>query len=114
GPGGVPRPWRAPRVTWSYLQPRLLRYNRVEGLALGARVDADFGPLAADGTLWLPTARRDVAAELGLVRRGFAARQRLALYHRVAPVDPAARALGIGNSLSAALLGRDDGDYFVA
>jgi hypothetical protein len=30
------------------------------------------------------------------------------------PVDPATRALGLGNSLGALLLGRDDGDYFRA
>lgn len=106
------RPWQAPEVRLSYLTPRLVRYNRVEGLALGARADADVGPLQLDLTAWLGTADLEPAVELGVRREGYGSGLRLAAYRRLATADPDARALGIGNSLSALLLGRDDGFYY--
>ena len=48
------------------------------------------------------------------MRAAAATRVRLAGYSRLAAVDPTARSLGIGNSLNALVLGRDDGDYFRA
>ncbi len=108
------RAWRTPEVRWSYLRPDLLRYDRVEGLAIGARADADLGPLSADATLWLATSGPDLSVEVGATRGGFRARQRAAAYRRIAAVGPDPRALGLGSSLSALLLGRDDGDYYRA
>ena len=37
---------------------------------------------------------------------------RLSLFHELAAIDERARHLGVGNSLLAALAGRDDGDYY--
>lgn len=105
-------PWHRPEFRFSYLRPALLRFNRVEGLALGARVEADPGPVELDATLWLPTAALEPVGELAATRQGFRARHRLALYRRLAAVDPDPRALGFGSSLAALLLGRDDSDYF--
>lgn len=105
-------PWHAPVARLSYLRPELLRYNRVEGLAVGARVDADFGPAQVDATLWLGTADLQPNGELGVRRDRFGTVQRMAAYRRLAAVDPDSRALGFGSSLSALVLGRDDSDYY--
>ncbi|MBX6365254.1 MAG: hypothetical protein IRZ00_15400, partial [Gemmatimonadetes bacterium] len=106
----------------------LVRYNRVEGISVGARAQEDLGRLALDGTVRLgfaagaddPETGRDRGAQfspeavLGITHETTSSTFRLAAYHRLAVVDPATRALGVGNSLSALLLGRDDGDYFRA
>ena len=92
GLGDLPSaPWQfhLKRPSWS-----LARYNRIEGLSVGARGDLDL--------------------EGGVVRETQIARLRLAGYHRLAGVDPTARSLSIGNSIGALVLGRDDGDYFRA
>ena len=106
------RAWKRPEVQWRYLTPDLLRFNRVEGLAIGGRVDVDAGALAADARLWLATADPQLTGEVGVSRGAFDARYRVAAYRRLAAVEPDPRALGFGGSLSALLLGRDDGDYF--
>ena len=112
-----PVPWEVerPRVTWPWRPGQgLLRYNRVEGLSAGARVDADFGRARADLTGRLGTADLEPRAELGVeiptVRRTW----RVAGYHRLAATDPGLRPFGLGASLNALLLGRDDGSYFGA
>ena len=110
--GGLPAaPWqfraRAPR--WG-----LARYNRVEGLALGARGELDFGRLKLDGSARVALADGEPDLEAGLLHETGTARLRVAGYRRLAAVDPAVRSLGFGNSLGALLLGRDDGDYYRA
>jgi hypothetical protein len=104
-------PWqfRAKPPRWG-----LARYNRVEGLALGARVGLDFGRLSVDGSARVALADGEPDLEAGLVRETGKARFRAAGYRRLAAVDPATRALGVGNSLSALFVGRDDGDYYRA
>lgn len=109
--GGVAPPWRRPVVRWAGPRQGLVRYNRVEGLVVGARADADFGPMGADATLWLPTAAWEPAGELAIRHERFGSAYRLAAYRRLAAVEPAGRGPGLGSSLSALLLGRDDHDY---
>lgn len=112
-----PAPWEVgrPRVTapWA-LRHGLLRYNRVEGLSVGARVDWDLGRLRLDLTGRVGTADHRPGGELGVtvprVRRSW----RLAAYHGAAVADPSIRALGFGNSVTALLFGRDDGTYYRA
>jgi hypothetical protein len=94
--------------------PVLLRFNRVEGVSVGARQSVDFGPLAVDGTLRIATATGEPDVELGVRRETAARRLRLAAYRRLTAANPAERPLGIGNSLGALLWGRDNGDYFRA
>jgi hypothetical protein len=108
------RPWQAPDIHFTYLRLDQMRYNRVEGLALAAAAEADFGPAQSDAVVWIGTADRQPNAELGVERSGFRAAHRVAAYRRLATVDPDIRALGLGSSLSALLLGRDDSDYYRA
>jgi len=83
-------------------------------LGLGARGDLDLGRLRLDGTAYIATTDGELDLQAGVVHETGAARFRFAGYRRLAGVDPTARSLGIGNSLGALLLGRDDGDYFRA
>jgi hypothetical protein len=94
--------------------PVLLRFNRVEGLSVGARQSMDFGPLEADGTLRIATATGEPDLELGVRRETAERRLRLAAYRRLTAANPAERPLGLGNSVGALLWGRDNGDYFRA
>ena len=106
---------KLPAAPWQFAArpPRwgLARYNRIEGLALGARGELDLGRLRLDGTGRIATSDATLDLEAGLVREHGSTRVRLAGYYRLAGVDPTARSLGIGNSLNALILGRDDGDY---
>ena len=53
-------------------------------------------------------------AEIGVSRLGVSSDQRLAVYRRLDAVGADDRSLGMGNSLTSLLFGRDDGDYFRA
>ncbi|MEW5927724.1 MAG: hypothetical protein AB1941_09570, partial [Gemmatimonadota bacterium] len=108
-----PAPWQMarPRLAWAGSSPDLLRYNRVEGLSVGARAEWELGRATADATLRLGTADRQPDVQVGATRTGVASRQRVAVYRRLDAVDFAPRALELGNSLSALLFGRDDGSY---
>lgn len=107
-----------PSAPWQFhlRRPRwgLARYNRVEGLAVGAQGEIDLGRLRLDGAGHIATTDAKLDLEGGVLRETQSARLRLAGYHRLAAVDPTARSLSIGNSLGALLLGRDDGDYYRA
>ncbi len=110
-------PWALERPVFSWpwaLRSGLVRYNRVEGLSLGARVDWDLGRLQADLTGRLGTADLVPRAELGLQLPTLRRTWRLAGYRRLASSEPALRPFGIANSLGALLVGRDDGLYFAA
>ena len=92
----------------------LARFNRVEGLSVGARGEIAFGRLQLDGVARIATADAELDVEAGLVRERTTVRYRLSGYRRLAAADPATRTLGLGNSLGSLLLGRDDGEYFRA
>jgi len=119
-------PWHAspPRLHWGLGRSGLIRFNRVEGLSIGAREDWDFGPLAADltGRLGVAPAPRDSSPAVrlspdvvaGLTHETTASTFRLAAYRRLDAMDPSVRPLGFGNSFNALFFGRDDGQYFYA
>ena len=112
-----PAPWEAgrPRVTPPWAPGRgLLRYNRVEALSAGARVDWDLGRLRLDLTGRLGVADLEPNGELGVTIPTLRRSWRLAGYRRLAVADPSLRPLGLGNSITAFLFGRDDGTYFRA
>lgn len=110
----------APRLSldWGFAREDLMRFNRVEGLSLGAQgvrpLDTPFGP--ADGRLVGRFGTADVEPVLELelgwggVRRDFS----FEAYHKLAAVDQGGRHLGFGNSVIALLFGRDDGEYYRA
>jgi hypothetical protein len=103
-----------PELTTEIAGLRMLRYNRVEGLSIGARADVAWGPLAIDGELRIGLADREPGVEIGIARESMARRTRLAGYRRLTPFDPTARPFGFGASLNALLFGRDEADYFRA
>jgi hypothetical protein len=102
---------------WGVQRPDLVRYNRVEGLSVGARGAVRFGvlggaPLAASLTARLGSADLEPRVTLALTRETLARTLTLSAYHDLQQIEPSARAFGIGNSLNAFLFGRDDGDYY--
>lgn len=109
-------PWQAPRPTfaWGLGAPGLVRYNRVEGLSVGARSELDLGRLKLDATGRLAIAKPRPDIELGVTRPTLARDYRLSLYNGVRAADPETRPFGIGNSFNALFLGRDDGEYYEA
>jgi hypothetical protein len=109
---------RLPQAPWQFRArpPRwgLARFNRVEGLSLGAKGELDLGRLVLDGSARIALSDGEPDLEGGVTRETRTARVRLAAYRRLNAVDAAggSNALGFGNSLSGLLLGRDDGYYF--
>lgn len=103
-----------PRFYWGLDRPGLVRYNRVEGLSVGARVEASLGASDADLTARIGVADLDPGVELGVGRQVLGQQLRLAAYRRLAAVEPDARPFGLGNSLHALIGARDDGDYYRA
>ena len=113
---GIP----APRVktalwnfSWGWGGQDLLRYNRVEGPAVGGRsVLALHGSysLGASGHFGFadlrPKVRLDVERSTVLSRLGLGA------YHELRATDLETGYLGFGNSVDAFLFGRDNGEYF--
>jgi hypothetical protein len=107
-------PWHAhaPTLRFGPGGTGLVRYNRIEGLSFGARLGLDFGRLTSDLTARVGVADWWPNLELGVGRETPDVALRLAGYRRLAPANPDARPLGIGNSLGGLLLGRDDGVYY--
>ncbi|MFI5207192.1 MAG: hypothetical protein ACHQX4_04150 [Gemmatimonadales bacterium] len=88
------------------------RYNRIEALSLGLGAQVDFGRLKADGSARVGVADWEPDFELGLTRPTENERFRLGGYRRLAAANPDVAPLDLGNSLTALLIGRDDGEYF--
>lgn len=106
------------QVYWGLTREDLTRFNRVEGLSLGARatrpLDTPMGPADARLTGRFGIADVEPSLELDLSWNGVRRRVVLEGYHKLAPVDEEARHLGLGNSLAAIVFGRDDGEYYRA
>lgn len=107
-------PWGITSTTWrTGLQGfDLVRYNRVEGLSLGVAANVGLGPAAVDATVRLGVADLSPNFDLRVSRQSAFSRLHLAGYRRLEAVGPMPASLGFGASLSALLLGRDDGDYY--
>lgn len=112
----VPVPQVPSTLRWGLQRPDLLRYNRVEALSVGARWQ--LRPTTALGPLTMTvTGRigiRDLRPNAGLAFTRETLKRRVTVrgYHELAAIDEEARHLGLGNSLTAAFFGRDDGDYY--
>lgn len=95
------------------VQDGLVRYNRVEGLSLGARLDETFGA-GYSGSL---TGRLGVADlqpgfDLQLRRSDGVRTLSLGVYRRLVPVNPWGDPLSLGSSIGNLMLGSDDAFYY--
>ncbi|MEO8451806.1 MAG: hypothetical protein ABI647_18590 [Gemmatimonadota bacterium] len=99
-----------PRGVSSLLQNA--RYNRIEGLSLGARGSLQTGGLTAEGTARIGSADLVPNAELSLTRPTTNTRLRLGAYRRLAAMNPDTRPFGPVNSVMGLIAQRDDGEYF--
>lgn len=108
---------RTPRTfRWGLQRPDLMRFNRVEGLSVGARAQLRpqtfLGPLSVTATARLGHGDLQPNGRLELARETLRRRIALRGYHELESIDPEARHLGLGNSIMALVFGRDDGDYY--
>lgn len=110
----TPLTLQRPEIAWGLGAPGLLRYNRVEGLSVGARVTMDAGWAGTALTARLGIADLEPGIELGGTRSTPFNRYDLTLYRRLAAMNPETKPLALGNSLSSLVLGDDDGEYFRA
>jgi hypothetical protein len=103
-----------PRLAWGFGEAGLLRYNRVEGLSIGARATMNMGWAESSLTARLGIADLEPGIELAGVRTSPFSRYDLVAYRRLSAMNPEAKPLALGNSLSSIMLGHDDGEYFRA
>ena len=105
-------PWAA---NWGWSRPDLLRYNRVEGPAVGGRFEANIGgPHTLEVTGFFGFADLDPKARVNFERSTVRRRLGLGVYRELTATDPRGRYLGFGNSMYAFLFGRDEGEYYRA
>jgi len=108
-------PWD---LNWGWARHDLLRYNRVEGPAIGGRFNSTFGsfmgPIDFRASGFFGFGDLEPKVRLELERSGVKRRVALGGYRELQTLDPDGRFLGLGNSLNAFLFGRDDGEYFMA
>lgn len=101
---------------WGLQRPDLTRFNRVEGLSVGARgqvrPQSALGPLSITATARLGYGDLEPNLHLEIARETLKRRIALNGYHELTSIDPDSRHLGLGNSLMAFFFGRDDGDYY--
>jgi hypothetical protein len=105
-------------LDWGLQRPDLVRYNRVEGISVGARGSLRFGlgdaPVSAVLTARLGSADLEPRGALALTHETLGRSLTFSAYRDLQLVEPSTRGLGVGNSLMALLFGRDDGDYYQA
>lgn len=112
----APLPQTPTTFRWGWQRPDLIRYNRVEGLSIGARLQVRpqtfLGPLSVTATARVGHADSEPEGRLDVTRETLRRRVTVSAFHELASLEPDARHLGLGNSVMAALFGRDDGDYY--
>ena len=99
---------------WGLGERGMLRYNRVEALSIGARAAAPLPYVQLEAIARLGIGDLKPNAALRAVRETAHRTLELRGYHELKSVDDEQAALGFGNSLSALVLGRDDGEYYRA
>ena len=103
-------PWTA---NWGLARPDLIRYNRVEGPALGGRFEASLGgPYTFEASGFFGFADLEPKVRLDFERSTVRRRLGLGVYSELTATDPRGRYLGFGNSMYAFFFGRDDGEYY--
>lgn len=112
---GAPAAQAILNFNWGWAQTDLIRYNRVEGPAVGGRVRWPIHgsyDLRASGFFGFADLRPKV--RLDLERTTVLRRLKLGAYHELRPTDAESGYLGMGNSLEAFFYGRDNGEYYQA
>lgn len=95
------------------LEDGLVRYNRVEGLSLGARLDEAFGAgYSASLTGRLGVADLQPGFDLQGRRSDGVRTLSVGVYRRLAPVNPWGDPLSLGSSVGNLMLGSDDAFYY--
>ena len=107
----------APRtIRWVFQRPDLLRYNRVEGFSPGVRAQfrpqSPVGPISVTGTASLGLANLKPNLRLDFTRETLQDRITFSGFHELTAIDERAGHLKLGNSITALVAGRDDGDYY--
>jgi len=112
----APLPQVPRTLRWGLQRPDLVRYNRIEALSVGVRgqvrPSTPLGPLSVTATARLGVADLHPNGLLEITRETIERRVSLLGYHELTSIDERARNFGIGNSILAATVGRDDGDYY--
>ena len=104
-------PWSLARPGLQFLTPELVRFNRVEGLSLGARAVLPLGPAEIRGEVRAGTTG-EVGARLSGIHSTPSLRREVAGYRGLQAVDIGSQPFSLASSASALLLGRDENDYF--
>ncbi|HEX2166213.1 MAG TPA: hypothetical protein VHG09_03145, partial [Longimicrobiales bacterium] len=103
-----------PQFGWGIGERDMVRYNRVEALSLGARASVGLPQAEISAVARVGVADLHPNALLSARRETMRRSLELRAYHELTTVDPSRDALGLGNSLSALVFGRDAGEYFRA
>ncbi len=105
-------PWS---FNWGWARHDLLRYNRVEGPAVGGQFETDLpGRHALGGSAFFGFADLRPKVRLELRKSTVLRRLTFGAFHELRPTDPTGRYLDFGNSFNALFFGRDDGEYYRA
>ncbi len=108
---GVPR-----TIRWAFQRPDLFRYNRVEGFSPGVRAQfrpqSPLGPISVTGMASLGLANLKPNLRLDFTRETLQDRITFSGFHELTAIDERAGHLKLGNSITALVAGRDDGDYY--
>ncbi|KPJ83164.1 MAG: hypothetical protein AMS19_05310 [Gemmatimonas sp. SG8_23] len=111
-----PAPQVPSTFRWGMQRPDLVRFNRVEGVSIGGRWQARpqtfLGPLSVTATARIGLGDLQPNVRLDFTHETLRRRITLSGYNELAAIDEGARHLGLGNSILAAVFGRDDGDYY--
>ena len=105
-------PW-ALRYGWG--SPKMIRYNRVEGLGVGVEFDVGLlGPHTVATSGFFGLADLSPKVRVDLERSTVLRRLTLGAFHELRATDANAGHLAFGNSVTALFTGRDEGEYYKA
>ncbi len=100
---------------WGWGGRDMLRYNRVEALAVGGGVQRSLhGSYRLGAAGYFGVADLWPKVRLNLERSTVRRRLKLGAYHELRPTEAESGYLAFGNSLDAFLFGRDNGEYYYA
>jgi len=105
-------PWSA---NWGWARPDLIRYNRIEGPALGGRFEASVGgPYTFGAAGFFGFSNLQPSARIEIERATVLRRWKMGVYREMQATDARGGYLGFGNSVDAFFFGRDNGEYYRA